>query len=99
MIDAREVERVARLARLRLSEAEVQSLRSVIGACLEHFAELSDVDASPSVPATDGGAGAGRPDEPGDDPLIRPLSANAPDWREDLFVVPRLPALRSEAED
>lgn len=93
MIDAREIERIARLARLRLSPEEVESVGAAMGVCLEHFAELGDVDSSPLVSASEPADSGARADEPGDDPLLIPLSTNAPDWRDDLFVVPRLPAL------
>ena len=99
MIDDREVERIAQLARLRLEPGEVESMRLAMSVCLDHFAELFDVAASPFLRAVDREARGTRPDAPGDDPLLRPLSANAPDWRDDLFVVPRLPALGREAED
>lgn len=33
------------------------------------------------------------------DPLKRPLEQFAPDWRDDLFVVPRLPAVQGRGDD
>jgi len=97
-VERGEVERIARLARLHLTSEEVESLRAAMDVCVEHFAELEEVDASPLISAGSEDAVGPRSDEVSDDSLEIPLSVNAPDWRDDLFVVPRLPGLNGPSE-
>ncbi len=75
---------------------------------LEHMALLGGVAREPAptsgVPRNESSArsrgetsdGTGLPAEEGErmpDPLKRPLSRIAPDWRDGFFVVPRLPGV------
>jgi aspartyl-tRNA(Asn)/glutamyl-tRNA(Gln) amidotransferase subunit C len=91
-IDARDVEHVARLARLALGEAEVERMRAELSAILQYVAKLQELDVSGvaptshAVPLVD----VMREDE------VRPCLprdaalANAPDPAGDLFRVPRI---------
>lgn len=91
-----EVRRIAGLARLRLREAEVERLAGEMGRVLAHFEELEE--AGPG--ADEAGAiqeralvSRTRPDAAGADPLLLAPGDLAPDWREEFFVVPRLPGM------
>lgn len=99
-IDRSELRRIADLARLRLSESEVERLTRDCGAILEYFETIRDVGADSDGPT----AGEDRPaplreDRADCDPLLSPLAEMAPAWRDGYFVLPRLPAMDAEAED
>lgn len=102
-IDPEEVRYVAGLAGLRLSAGVIERLARDMSVILDQFRPLSEPlssseesglmwepDLSPRI----------REDEPLSDPLRRPLSSMAPDWRSGFFVVPRLPGMsrRDEGE-
>ncbi len=85
-----EVEHIARLARLELTEAEKAAYREQLSAVLEYVARLQEVDTSAVSPAAETLPGQSplRPDrvEP---PLPRQaLLANAPETREGQFRIP-----------
>jgi len=87
-----DVEHVARLARLALSEEEVEQFTVQLGAVLEHFASVAALDTS-GVPPTSHPiplANVLRPDErrPGLDRDI--VLAMAPAAEEGRFRVPRI---------
>lgn len=103
-IERDEVERVAGLARLELTDEEASRLAREMASVLGHFAEIrrfgTEERGTAAVPAAGGAPGeAGsqgsplRPDRPDPDALRRSVSEMAPDWRDGHFVVPRLPAL------
>lgn len=100
-VDAAEVRRIARLARLELADEEVERLAGEIGGILRHFEALADVDPDGLDAADFRPAPRLRRDVPDPDPLERPLEELAPEWRGGLFVVPRLSSLeaRSGRED
>lgn len=89
---AAEIERLARLARIRLEDDEVERLRSELGAILE---DLEILHRLASVhPAGDPGATAPlRDDLPSADPFLLPPDAFAPAWSEGYFVAPNPPGL------
>lgn len=95
-----EVLHVARLARLRLSEAEVTRFTDQMNDILSHVEALAQVE-STSAPAVDIALGPAplRADEPGADVLDRPPEALAPGWTDGFFTLPRLPALDADAAD
>ena len=87
-----EVEHVALLARLELTDAEKLKLRADLNAIMEHFGRLLDLTTE-DVPPTNHAIpmqNVFRVDE------VRPslprdvLLAEAPDAREEYFVVPRV---------
>jgi len=84
-----EVKHVARLARLRLSDEELETMRAELSRILEHIDMLSEVDVSdvsPTAQVTDMlnvmRADAVRPSLPREDAL-----ANAPDPQAGMFRV------------
>lgn len=104
-----DVERTARLARLGLAEEEAARLAAEMASVLRHFREIrrleegaGEADRGGSPPGggspggTPGGREALRPDEVDPDPLSRPVSGLAPEWRDGHFVVPRLPSVGGE---
>jgi aspartyl-tRNA(Asn)/glutamyl-tRNA(Gln) amidotransferase subunit C len=88
----REVQRVAVLARLRLSdEAEIQ-LTAELDKILSYMEMLNQVDTSDVAPfshATEG-ANALREDKATNPPDIEALLANAPDRDATFFKVPKI---------
>jgi aspartyl-tRNA(Asn)/glutamyl-tRNA(Gln) amidotransferase subunit C len=96
-----EVIAVASLARLRLSEAELDRFAVELNDILAHMAVLADVDAEGGDEGSvvvDWDAPV-REDESGADPLARPLAELAPGWTDGFFTVPRLAALDTTALD
>ncbi len=96
-----EIDRIAALACLRLGRRENREMTKDISRILEYVAQLQEVDVegiSESSIAVDWAAPTRIPGAL-PDPLLRPPSDAAPDWREGFFVVPRLSALdRDEAD-
>ncbi len=93
---------VAELARLQLSEKELERLARDCRAILEHFATLQELDVRDVEPWGGGADEAVAPlraDQVACDPLHGPLAALAPVWRGGFFVLPRLPAMDAEAAD
>jgi aspartyl-tRNA(Asn)/glutamyl-tRNA(Gln) amidotransferase subunit C len=89
------VEHVARLARLRLDDAEIERLTGELNGILVHVDELVEADVA-GVDAVGGvadGPAVLRADEPGADPLASPPSELTPGWLDGFFTVPRLAAL------
>jgi aspartyl-tRNA(Asn)/glutamyl-tRNA(Gln) amidotransferase subunit C len=91
-IDADEVERVARLARLALSDDEKARFARQLARILDYARQVAELDTTgvPPMARADESAGAERMDEsraslPREDAL-----ANAPDALSGLFVVPRV---------
>ena len=111
-IDREQVRHVARLARLQLSEEEVDRLSDELERVLSRFRELEEAEvdgtghgtgeepagASPGVEPETDGSGL-RPDEPDADPLARGPGELAPEWKDGFFLVPRLRALGDDVGD
>lgn len=85
-----EVAHIAQLARLALSEEEIETYRDQLSAILDHFTRLSELDTEEIEPT----AGVRpvetrlRPDEPRPGIGSEALKKNAPDWQDDQFRVP-----------
>ena len=107
-VTKQEIRRIAALARLRLEKEEAGRMARDMSSILEHMTVLGEIapQSAPTsgVPQGEGSRrplgdapdGGGVPAEKGEtmpDPLERPLSRIAPDWRDGLFVVPRLPGV------
>lgn len=93
------MEQVANLARLSLSESEIESMTADLGSILDHIEELSRASvegAEPMGGVSDHPAPL-RSDGSDPDPLNLPPSDFAPEWQESLFVVPRLAAMDADA--
>ncbi|MCU0672242.1 MAG: Asp-tRNA(Asn)/Glu-tRNA(Gln) amidotransferase subunit GatC [Myxococcota bacterium] len=90
-IDEATVRHVAKLARLRLSDAEVAGARADLASVLAHVDELAVVDVEGVSPSFHVGAATGSRDDvlvPG---LPREVVlAGAPEPRDDGFAVPQV---------
>ena len=90
MIDREQVLHVARLARLRLNDAEVGQMAAELGSVLDHIEKIAELDLDDVEPTTHvvDVAGALRADEPRP-PLPRDVVlAQAPAVADDGFLVP-----------
>jgi aspartyl-tRNA(Asn)/glutamyl-tRNA(Gln) amidotransferase subunit C len=87
-----EVEHVALLARLRLTDEERERLTTQLNSILEHFEQLQQIDTSGVPPMSHAVPMSNvlREDEPA--PSLSPEEAlrNAPDEARDCFRVPRV---------
>ena len=91
-LDIDEVRAVARLARLRLDDAEMEALRHDLERILDDFSALAGVDVTgveptAHVPELTGG---GRPDGPGSCLEREKALDCAPDAADGYFRVPRV---------
>lgn len=90
MIDRDEVLHVARLARLQLSDEEVQSMAGELSVVLDHIAKIGELDldgVSPTSHVVDV-TGALRPDEPVPSLPREVVFDQAPAVGGDGFLVP-----------
>lgn len=98
-ISRREVEQVAKLAKLALSDGELEELTKDLGSILGHMEELAAVDTANLTPM--GGVSEHpapyRQDNLGADALKGRIEDFAPDWKDRFFTVPRLAALDADA--
>jgi aspartyl-tRNA(Asn)/glutamyl-tRNA(Gln) amidotransferase subunit C len=97
MIDRDQVLHVARLARLRLSEEEIERMASELSGILEHVDRISALDLDDVQPTSHVVAleNVLRPDEP-EPSLPRDVAlANAPDAHDGAF---RVPSPQAESE-
>jgi aspartyl-tRNA(Asn)/glutamyl-tRNA(Gln) amidotransferase subunit C len=87
-----DIEHVARLARLELTDEERDRLRTQLAAILEHAAKVGEVAAA-DVPPTAYAiprANVLRPDELRPSLPVADVLANAPEPEDDRFRVPRI---------
>jgi aspartyl-tRNA(Asn)/glutamyl-tRNA(Gln) amidotransferase subunit C len=90
VIDRDEVLHVARLARLKLDEAEVQAMAQELSSVLDHIAKIGELDLD-GVPPTSHVVevvGRLRPDEPRPCLPREVALAQAPAVQDDGFLVP-----------
>lgn len=87
-----DVQHIAQLARLSVSETEAEALVLQLNGILSHIDELSSVDTKGVTPASGVGAGGTplRQDSGKPVPLQNPISSFAPEFRDGFFLVPRL---------
>jgi aspartyl-tRNA(Asn)/glutamyl-tRNA(Gln) amidotransferase subunit C len=90
VIDREEVLHVARLARLALSEEEVQAMTGELSAVLDHVAKIGELDLEDVAPTAHvvEVTGALRPDEPRPCLAREVALAQAPATSGDGFLVP-----------
>jgi aspartyl-tRNA(Asn)/glutamyl-tRNA(Gln) amidotransferase subunit C len=90
VIDRDEVLHVARLARLSLSDAEVESMAGELSAVLDHIAKIGELDLDDVAPTTHvvEVTGGLRPDEPRASLPREVALAQAPAVSSDGFLVP-----------
>ena len=87
-----DIEHVARLARLELTDEEKARLREQLGAILEHAAKVGEV-AAEDVPPTAYAiprSNVLRPDEVTPSLTVEEVLANAPEVEDDRFKVPKI---------
>ena len=92
---AEETARIAALAHLRLSGEELEAMTSDLIRILDYVEQLAELDLEEMADVggvVDWPAPERRSGLP-PDALTRGPGAQAPDWREGFFVVPRVPAL------
>lgn len=85
-----EVEHIANLARLDLTDEEKEQYRQQLSDILEHVARLQELDTA-GIPPTSSvlpGALRLRADEPGHSLPVDEVLSNAPDKKKDQFRVP-----------
>jgi len=90
MIDREEVLHVARLARLQLSDAEIEPMARELSAVLDHIAKISELDLEDVPPTTHVAELTGRlrADEPRESLPREVVLAQAPAVSGDGFLVP-----------
>lgn len=93
-----EVLHVAGLAELDVPEKDVDALVAQIGRIVDYVAQLNDVPASESAAPFQAGPAevALREDVPGSVPLAHDIESFAPEFRDGLFLVPRLGSMEGE---
>jgi aspartyl-tRNA(Asn)/glutamyl-tRNA(Gln) amidotransferase subunit C len=87
-----DIEHVARLARLELTDEEKARLREQLGLILEHAAKVGEVateDVEPTAYAIPR-ENVLRPDDVTPSLAVEDVLANAPDREDDRFKVPRI---------
>jgi aspartyl-tRNA(Asn)/glutamyl-tRNA(Gln) amidotransferase subunit C len=91
-LDPATVRRIARLARIRLDEAEVPQLAQELNGILGWIEQLNEVDVAGVAPLTGGAQMAlkMRADIVTDGDMREAVLANAPDRAGDYFAVPKV---------
>jgi aspartyl-tRNA(Asn)/glutamyl-tRNA(Gln) amidotransferase subunit C len=91
-ISKQEVEHVARLARLELTEAEQDAFSRQLSSILAYMAQLDSVDIAGVEPTATvvGQTNVFREDEVRPSLSVEKALANAPETEESHFVVPRI---------
>jgi aspartyl-tRNA(Asn)/glutamyl-tRNA(Gln) amidotransferase subunit C len=92
MIDRKDVEHVARLTRLALTEAELERMRDELNSILAHLDTLRAVDTTGVEPTSHAVDVVNVMREDVVEPCLSPdaVLANAPDRTGELFRVPRI---------
>jgi aspartyl-tRNA(Asn)/glutamyl-tRNA(Gln) amidotransferase subunit C len=93
-----EILRVAKLAELDVPPQDIEALVAQIGRIVDYVAQLNDVPAGESAEPFQAGpsAVAMREDVPGSVPLAHDIASFAPEFRDGLFLVPRLGSMEGE---
>ena len=92
MLSEEEVRHVANLARLGLTEAEVEKVSGQLGAIIDSIDQIGELDLS-DVPPTANAlnlTNVFRPDEPHEELSPETALSPDPDAVDDLFAVPRI---------
>jgi aspartyl-tRNA(Asn)/glutamyl-tRNA(Gln) amidotransferase subunit C len=92
MLDNATVRRIARLARIRMDEAEVERLAGELSGILAYVEQLGEVDVSGVAPLSGGAQMAMRlrEDAVTDGEQVEAVLANAPDREGDFYAVPKV---------
>ncbi len=91
-VDKDTVRRIARLARIRVQEEELQPLAQELSSILEWIGQLNEVDTEGVEPMTsvEDMPMKKRPDEVTDGDCVEDILANAPKREGNFFVVPKV---------
>jgi len=91
-LDSATVRRIAKLARIRVDEAEVATLQSELNAILGYVEQLAEVDVTGVEPLSGGAQMAMRlrEDVVSDGDIAEAVLANAPDRTGLFFAVPKV---------
>ena len=91
-LDPATVRRIARLARIRVAEAELPGLQAELNAILGWIEQLNEVDVEGVAPLTGGAQMALklRDDAVTDGGMVEQVLANAPDRAGDFYAVPKV---------
>jgi aspartyl-tRNA(Asn)/glutamyl-tRNA(Gln) amidotransferase subunit C len=91
-LDAATVRRIARLARIRVDDAEVVTLQAELNAILGYVEQLNEVDVAGVEPLSGGAQMAMRlrEDVVTDGEMAEKILANAPDRIGEFFAVPKV---------
>ncbi len=92
MIDKKEVEYIANLARLEVSEKEAKKFTSQLGVILEHVAKISEIGTKEIKPTSHAVEinNVLREDKVDNEVSKEESLSNAPDSEEGAFKVPRI---------
>ena len=90
--------RVAQLAQLDVPAQDVEALSAQIGRIVDYVAQLNEVPAGETAAPFQAGPAATplREDVPRSVPLAHGVETFAPEFRDGLFLVPRLGAMEAE---
>ncbi len=91
-LDETAVRRIARLARIRVDDSEVMTLRGELNAILGYVEQLNEVDVTGVEPLSGGAQMAMRlrEDVVTDGNIADQILANAPDRSKSFFAVPKV---------
>lgn len=91
-LDSAAIRRIAKLARIRVDEAEVATLQTELNAILGYVEQLNEVDVTGIEPLSGGAQMAMRlrDDLCADGNIAEQILANAPDRIGDFFAVPKV---------
>lgn len=91
-VTQKDVQHIAELARLSVSEAEAEGLMVQLNDILSHMDALTAANTEGVTPASGVGSGGTplRSDSSKPVPLQSPISSSAPEFKDGFFLVPRL---------
>ncbi len=91
-LDSATVRRIAKLARIRVDDAEILTLQTELNAILGYVEQLSEVDVEGIEPLSGGAQMAMRlrEDVVTDGDIAEQILANAPDRSGNFFAVPKV---------
>ena len=91
-VDAATVRRIAHLARIAVTEAEIPHLQGELNAMLAFVEQLNEVDVTGVEPMTSVTPMEmkKRPDVVNDGEIVDEVVANAPETRDHFFLVPKV---------
>jgi aspartyl-tRNA(Asn)/glutamyl-tRNA(Gln) amidotransferase subunit C len=94
-----QVRHVAKLSRLKLSDAQVQHFAGQLSSVLEYISKLNELDVDEVEPMAHAAdvVNVLRVDQPGESLSVAQALANAPEVSEPFFKVPKVLGGQSEA--